>query len=153
MEPGPAGSPAGGTGSNHDSVSAPFFYKMTDAIRISVRPAYLADRSDPDQGQFVFAYFVRIENTGAAAAKLLWRRWVIRDSVGEDLEVQGEGVVGQQPDIQPGGVHEYQSFVVLKSPEGAMEGSYDFVRPDGSRFQAEIPRFVLDARTPPGQLH
>ena len=126
---------------------------MTEAIRITVRPVHLADRSDPEQGQYVFAYFVRIENTGTVAAKLLWRRWVIRDSGGEDLEVEGEGVVGEQPSIQPGGVHEYQSFVVLKSPEGSMEGSYDFIRPDSSRFLAKIPRFVLDARATPGPLH
>ncbi len=134
-------------------MSAPFFYKMTEAIRITVRPVYLPDRSDPEQGQYVFAYFVRIENIGTVAAKLLWRRWVIRDSSGDDLEVEGEGVVGQQPSIEPGGVHEYQSFVVLKSPEGSMEGSYDFVRPDGSRFKAEIPTFGLDAREAPGPLH
>jgi ApaG protein len=126
---------------------------MTEAIRITVRPVYLPDRSDPEQRQYVFAYFVRIENIGAVAAKLLWRRWVIHDSGGDDLEVEGEGVVGQQPSIEPSGVHEYQSFVVLKSPEGSMEGSYDFVRPDGSRFKAEIPTFGLDAREAPGPLH
>ena len=126
---------------------------MTEAIRITVRPMYLSDRSDPEQGQYVFAYFVRIENIGTAAAKLLWRRWVIHDSGGDDLEVEGEGVVGQQPSIEPAGVHEYQSFVVLKSPEGSMEGSYDFVRPDGSRFKADIPTFGLDAREAPGPLH
>ena len=126
---------------------------MTEAIRITVRPVHLADRSDPEQGQYVFAYFVRIENIGTIGAQLLWRRWVIRDSGGDDLEVEGEGVVGEQPSIEPGGVHEYQSFVVLKSPQGSMEGSYDFVRPDGSRFQAQIPRFALDARETQEPLH
>ncbi len=134
-------------------MSAPFFYKMTGGIRITVRPVHLPDRSNPEQQQYVFAYFVRIENVGEVEAKLLWRHWVIHDSGGEDLEVQGEGVVGQQPAIEPGGLHEYQSFVVLKSPQGFMEGTYDFVRPDGSRFKADIPRFVLDAQEAAGPLH
>lgn len=131
----------------------PFFYDITDGIRITVRPAYLADRSLPDQGQYVFAYGVRIENVGEAAAHLLGRRWLIHDSVGEDTEVEGEGVVGEQPLLEPGGVHEYQSFCVLKSVSGYMEGQYHFVRPDGSGFSARIPRFILDATEPAEPLH
>ena len=132
--------------------SGEFFYRMSHGIRITVRPLFLDDRSDPDEQQFVFAYFVRIENVGNEDAHLLRRRWLIHDSIGEDLEVEGEGVVGEQPLIEPGGLHEYSSFCVLKSPSGYMEGHYLFARPDGSTFAADIPRFILDAAESAGPL-
>ncbi len=121
----------------------PLYYRETEGIRITVRPAYLPRQSRGEEGQYVFAYFVRLENVGLTAAQLLTRRWVIHDSIGEVTNVQGEGVVGEQPLIGPGRVHEYQSFSVLKSPSGWMEGQYTFVRADGSKFAAEIPRFDL----------
>jgi ApaG protein len=121
----------------------PFFYRVTQGIRITVRPEYLADQSDPARSRFVFAYHVRIENVGTQSARLLTRRWRIHDSIGEDIDVEGEGVVGEQPLIPPGGVHEYQSFCILKSPGGYMEGEYGFVRADRTTFDAGIPRFVL----------
>jgi ApaG protein len=123
----------------------PFFYRETEGIRITVRPAYLREHSRPSERQFVFAYFVRLENVGEQSAQLLTRRWMIHDDIGEDTEVEGEGVVGEQPLLAPGDVHEYQSFCVLKSPSGYMEGSYQFVRGDGTSFDARIPRFTLDA--------
>ena len=128
--------------------ATPFFYKESFGIRITVRPMYLREQSKPWMGHYVFAYFIRIENVGQQAAQLLSRRWLIHDSIGEDTEVKGEGVVGEQPVISPGGVHEYQSFCVLKSAEGFMEGHYDFVRADGDQFAAEIPRFRLSASEP-----
>ncbi len=106
---------------------------------------YLRDQSEPSQQHYVFAYFVRIENVSSRVAQLMSRRWLIHDSSGEDIEVKGEGVVGEQPAIAPGGVHEYQSFCILKSGEGFMEGHYNFVSPDGTTFRAEIPRFILSA--------
>ena len=121
-----------------------FFYRESEGIRITVRPTYLRDQSRPSARQWVFAYHVRIENVGAQAAQLLGRRWMIHDTAGEDTEVEGEGVVGEQPVIAPGGVHEYRSFCVLRSPHGSMEGQYRFVRSDGSRFEAQIPKFLLD---------
>ena len=126
-----------------------FFYRETDLIRVTVRPAYLREHSEPAQGHYVFAYYVRIENVGALQAQLLTRRWLIHDSIGEDTEVLGEGVVGDQPVIAPGGVHEYQSFCVLKSGEGFMEGHYGFLRQDGASFEAAIPRFILSASESP----
>ena len=123
----------------------PFYYKETNGIRITVRPMYLRDQSEPSAGHYVFAYFVRIENVGPQAAQLMSRRWLIHDSVGEDTEVKGEGVVGEQPLIAPRQVHEYQSFCILKSGEGYMEGHYNFVCPDSTTFRAEIPRFLLSA--------
>ena len=120
-----------------------FFYRETAGIRITVRPTFLPEQSRPSFGQFVFANRVRIENVGSQAAQLVSRRWDIHDSVGEDSQVEGEGVFGEQPVIRPGGVHEYRSYCVLKSPSGHMEGAYRFVRADGTVFEAVIPRFLL----------
>ncbi|MBA2686494.1 MAG: Co2+/Mg2+ efflux protein ApaG [Gemmatimonadaceae bacterium] len=122
-----------------------FFYKESNGVRITVRPMYLRDQSEPSQNHYLFAYFIRIENIGSLPAQLLSRRWLIHDEVGEDTEVTGEGVVGEQPLVNPGSVHEYQSFCVLKSGEGFMEGHYTFLRPDGGTFDATIPRFILSA--------
>jgi ApaG protein len=123
----------------------PFFYRMTGDIRIRVHPLFLDQQSRPAEGRFVFAYVVRIENVGRESAHLLRRRWLIHDGIGEDTEVEGDGVVGQQPVIPAGGVHEYQSYCVLKSTSGHMEGAYTFARPDGTTFEAMIPRFTLSA--------
>ncbi len=125
--------------------SAPFYYKITDGIRITVRPKFLPDQSIPEQRQYVFEYNVRIENTGQESAQLLSRRWRIHDSIGEDTVVAGDGVVGEQPLLVAGAVHEYQSFCVLKSANGHMEGEYRFIRADASKFEAAIPRFNLTA--------
>lgn len=127
----------------------PFFYRVTNSIRVTVRPVYLRDRSDPAAQHYVFAYFVRVENVGDTAAQLLSRRWLIHDEGGDDTEVVGDGVVGEQPTIAPHAVHEYQSFSILKSGEGFMEGEYFFARADGTTFSAEIPRFVLSATRSP----
>lgn len=127
------------------STTSPFFYRLTDGIRVTVRPVYLPEQSIPEQQQFVFAYYVRIENVSGQSVQLLSRRWRIHDSIGEDTEVAGDGVVGEQPLLIPGAVHEYQSFCVLKSANGHMEGEYRFVRTDDSRFDALIPRFTLAA--------
>ena len=124
---------------------AAFFYRITDGIRITVRPAFLPEQSIPEERQYVFAYTVRIENTTQQSAQLLARRWRIHDSIGEDTVVAGDGVVGEQPLLLPGAVHEYQSFCVLKSANGYMEGEYRFVRADTTRFEAAIPRFTLTA--------
>jgi ApaG protein len=126
-----------------------FFYRETEGIRITVRPRYVPEQSRPSQRHFVFAYNVRVENVSQETAQLVSRRWLIHDSVGRDTEVEGEGVVGEQPVLAPGRVHEYQSFCVLQSGSGHMEGSYRFVRADGSAFEAQIPRFILDAEQAP----
>ena len=123
----------------------PFFYRVSEGIRITVRPTYLRERSNPMLGQFVFAYHIRIENVGDHAAQLRTRRWLIHDEAVGDTVVEGEGVVGEQPHLLPGHVHEYRSFCVLKSANGWMEGAYRFVRDDGDTFQAIIPRFTLVA--------
>ncbi len=126
-------------------MSAPFYYRLSNDIRITVRPWYLATQSRPGLGHYVFGYHVRIENVGDTPVQLLTRYWLIRDSNGEESEVHGEGVVGEQPVLAPFTSHEYQSYCILKSPSGSMEGHYTFGRRDGTRVRAAIPRFDLDA--------
>jgi ApaG protein len=119
------------------------FYRMTNGIRITVQPRYAPAHSDPDEPRHVFVYHIRLENVGTDTAQLLWRHWDIHDDAGGDTEVEGEGVVGEQPVLAPGGVHEYESFCVLRGTTGWMEGWYELVRPDGAKFRAAIPRFEL----------
>jgi ApaG protein len=119
------------------------FYRITDGIRVTAAPFYLPRESDPREPRYAFAYRIRIENVGDVPARLRWRHWYIHDPVAGDSEVQGEGVVGEQPLLAPGNVHEYQSFCVLRAPAGHMEGYYVMERPDGTSFQAAIPRFEL----------
>jgi ApaG protein len=121
------------------------YVEITDEILIRVSPMYLDGQSDPMVRKFVFAYFVRIENHGTQEVQLLRRHWFIHDGNGETKEVEGEGVVGKQPVIPPGGSHEYNSFSVLETFEGSMQGSYLMQRENGERFQAVIPRFHLRA--------
>ena len=123
--------------------SRPFFYRQSSDIRITVRPVFLPDQSHPSQRQFVFAYFVRIENVGRLSAQLLTRRWRIHDSVGEDSEVEGEGVVGEQPLIGPGASFDYVSGCPLATPTGSLQGTYHMVGEDGAGFDVEIPKFAL----------
>ena len=120
-----------------------FFYRLTDGMRITVRPSFIPERSNPMLLQFVFVYHVRIENIGTQTVQLRSRRWLIHDEAAGDSVVEGEGVVGEQPHLPPGHVHEYRSFCVLKAPSGWMEGAYRFVRDDGTTFEAIIPRFIL----------
>jgi ApaG protein len=124
------------------------YQELTSGILVRVRPAFSLVDSSLDEGRFVFTYHVELENQGDREARLLFRHWKIHDSTGEDSEVNGEGVVGEQPLLRPGGTHEYKSFCVLKSPAGYMEGHYTFERPDGSRFDARVPRFSLAAYLP-----
>ena len=118
---------------------------ITDDIVVRVSPVYIDGQSNVIDRGFVFAYYVRIENNGREAVQLLRRKWVIRDSGGKIEEVEGEGVVGQQPVIQPGEAHEYNSYCVLQTFEGSMEGCYTMERATGETFPVEIPRFVLVA--------
>lgn len=117
----------------------------THDITVTVQPVFLDGQSNPLARRFVFAYFVRIENRGDHEVQLLHRHWLIMDGNGETKEVRGDGVVGQQPRIQPGAVHEYNSFSILETFEGSMEGSYRMVRPSGEEFDVAIPRFTLRA--------
>lgn len=119
-------------------------------FQVSVRPQYLPDHSDPDENRFVFAYTVTVRNTGDITAKLLSRHWIITNAEGRVENVRGDGVVGEQPVLQPGEAFEYTSGCPLETPVGSMRGTYYCVAEDGTRFETDIPEFVLSV---PSRLH
>ncbi len=112
-------------------------------IEISVETRYVERESEPDRDRYVFAYTITISNLGTEAGQLLDRHWYITDGQGDVQEVEGPGVVGQQPRIPPGQAFRYTSAAVLGTPVGAMHGSYGFQRDDGTRFDVPIPAFSL----------
>ena len=116
---------------------------ITEGIHVFVQAQYVADQSAPRQKRYVFAYTVRIANQGGKSAQLRSRHWVITDGQGRVEEVRGPGVVGQQPNLQPGEHFEYTSGCVLETPRGEMKGTYQMHRADGSVFEAEIAAFAL----------
>ena len=122
----------------------------TEGIRITVKPAFWPERSLPESSQFAFMYTVEITNVGGAPAQLKSRHWIITDANGRVEEVRGEGVVGKQPKLGPGEKFEYTSWAMLRTPFGSMRGSYQMVRPDGTKFDAKIAEFAL---TQPHALH
>ena len=110
---------------------------------VRVVPRYLPEQSEPDEERYVFAYTVTIANTGETRAQLVSRHWIITDGKGQVNEVRGQGVVGEQPVLEPGQAFEYTSGCPLETPVGTMRGSYLCVAEDGTRFQAEVPEFAL----------
>jgi ApaG protein len=112
-------------------------------IAIDVATRYLDDQSEPEQDRYVFAYTIHIRNTGNVPARLLGRHWVITDANGNVQEVTGEGVVGEQPWLRPGEDFSYTSGAVLETHLGTMQGRYEMLADDGTRFDAPIPRFTL----------
>ena len=114
-------------------------------IDVSVVTRFLADQSQPEHNRFAFAYTITVHNTGAVAAQLIARHWIIQDARGRIEEVKGLGVVGQQPLLQPGEAFQYTSGCRLRTASGTMHGSYFCVAEDGARFEAPIALFVLDA--------
>ena len=114
-------------------------------IRVTVDTVYVEEQSDPETDRYVFAYTITIENSGSITAQLLNRHWIITDAAGQVQEVKGEGVVGEQPILQPGETFRYTSAAMIETPVGTMTGSYEMVADDGVRFDAEIPAFKLSA--------
>lgn len=110
---------------------------------VSAQPQFLAEQSDPDANQYVFAYTITVANTGEVTAQLISRHWIITDAAGKVEEVKGEGVVGEQPILRPGEAFRYTSGCPIETPVGSMRGSYQCVAEDGTRFDAAIPEFVL----------
>jgi len=115
----------------------------TNGIRVQVTTRYLAERSAPRDNEYVFAYFIRITNVGTETAQLLSRHWVITNSDGEVEEVRGDGVVGQQPVLEPGASYDYNSGCHLKTSVGTMHGEYTMVTASGETFEARIAPFTL----------
>ena len=116
---------------------------VTDGIRVRVNSRYVPEHSDPDRGGWLFAYTVNIANEGQETVQLLSRRWIITDADGNVEEVEGPGVVGAQPVLEPGESFEYTSACPLRTAFGTMHGSYVMVRKGGERFDAEIAAFSL----------
>lgn len=112
-------------------------------LSVVVEPHFVPDQSDPAKQQFVFAYKVRITNTGERPAQLISRHWIITDGNQGEQEVRGLGVVGQQPLLAPGETFEYTSGCPLKTPVGTMRGTYLCVGENGIPFEVDIPEFVL----------
>ena len=119
-------------------------------IIVETRPEYSTEHSEPEQGRFVFIYYITIRNVGEQAAQLLSRHWIITDGNGLVEEVMGDGVIGEQPVIAPGQSHQYNSFCVLQTNVGYMEGSYRMLSEQGELFDAPIAAFTLAA---PGALN
>ncbi len=117
----------------------------TDGVTVRVSVSYLPEQSEPERGRWFWAYHIRLENEGTESVQLLTRHWVITDGRGARHSVEGEGVVGEQPVIEPGASFDYVSGCPLATPSGAMQGSYQMVRADGAVFAVEIPRFSLFA--------
>lgn len=119
-------------------------------IDVQVESTYVETQSDPGLSRYVFAYTVTIQNKGSVPAQLLTRHWIITDAHDKVQEVQGEGVVGEQPNLQPGESYRYTSGTVIGTPVGTMGGSYQMRAEDGTEFEAEIPEFTLST---PRTLH
>jgi len=126
----------------------------TQGITVRVRPIFLDDQSDPAENTWVWAYQVQIENGGAETVQLLRRTWRITDAHGRVQTVHGDGVVGEQPTLEPGEAFAYTSGTPLETPSGIMQGQYHMVRTlSGEPFDVEIPAFSLDSPAAPRQLH
>ena len=119
-------------------------------IRIQVATYYVDEQSEPESDRYVFAYTITIANNGNVPARLISRHWVITDANGKVQEVSGDGVVGEQPHLNPGEVFRYSSGAVLETPVGAMQGLYRMEADNGVNFDAPIAPFTLAV---PGVLH
>jgi ApaG protein len=119
----------------------------TRGVRVDVQTTYVPERSSPRDSHYFFAYRIRISNLGGETVQLVSRRWVITDGDGRVEHVQGPGVVGEQPVLEPGESFEYTSFCPLSTPIGSMHGSYQMVGAGGVSFDAEIAPFSLAVPT------
>ena len=143
---------------------APEYAQLTRGINVRVASFYLEDQSEPDEGRYVWAYRVTIENRGDRTVQLLSRTWRITDGRGRTFLVEGEGVVGEQPVLEPGEAFEYTSGTPLETPSGFMSGQYHMVAhgrgpavslagSGGEAFDVAIPAFSLDSPHQPGRMH
>lgn len=123
----------------------PFYESITNGIRISVEPDYLEEESEPFEDHYVWAYTVRIDNDSDRVVRLRKRRWHITDASGKTMIVTGDGVVGEQPVLQPGDAFEYTSGCPLNTPSGMMFGTYAMETEGGEEFEVTIPTFSLDS--------
>ncbi|HCX00188.1 MULTISPECIES: Co2+/Mg2+ efflux protein ApaG [Pantoea] len=122
---------------------------MSESARMSVQvqSLYIASQSSPEEERFVFAYTITIRNLGRNAVQLLGRYWLITNGNGRETEVQGEGVVGEQPVIAPGSEFQYTSGAIIETPMGTMQGHYVMQDEEGETFNIDIPVFRLAVET------
>jgi ApaG protein len=124
------------------------YQAVTKDITVTVEPEFLADRSQPDRGQYFWAYTVEIANGGDKAVQLKRRHWIITDGRGSVQEVKGAGVIGEEPIIEPGSSFTYTSGCPLETSDGFMVGRYGMIGEDGEAFEVEIPSFSLHLPSP-----
>ena len=119
-------------------------------IMVEVETMYIKEQSAPDENRYVFAYTITITNKGTVPAQLISRHWIITDANNKIQEVRGEGVVGEQPYLEPGDSFRYTSAAMIETPVGCMQGTYQMIADDGFEFDADIPVFNLST---PHTLH
>ena len=129
------------------------YERTTHGVRVKVRPAFIADQSNPSDDRYLWSYTVVIENVGSEAVQLMSRYWHITDSAGRVKEVRGPGVVGAQPVIEPGQSFEYTSGCPLSTGSGVMFGKYQMKARSGESFEADIPAFSLESPHERRQIH
>jgi len=118
---------------------------VSNNIKVTVRPKYLAERSEPDEDRYFWSYTIEIANDGDRTVQLTHRHWQITDANGHREEVRGPGVVGEQPKLKPGDAFSYTSGCPLRTPSGLMVGTYRMVDESGQAFDVSIPAFSLDS--------
>ena len=121
------------------------YSKTTNDVTVTVKPYFLDDQSSPQESHFVWAYQVNITNSGSKSIKVSHRNWLIIDANGKVINVQGEGVVGEFPIIEPGQTFEYTSGTPLKTNSGIMQGFYLVSQDNGEKLKIDIPTFSLDS--------
>ena len=124
---------------------------VTRRIEVTVEPNFLPERSSVERSRYFWSYTIVITNSSNETVQLRNRRWIITDAAGRQQEVRGEGVIGEQPVIAPGGRFEYTSGVPLSTASGFMTGSYEMVSETGERFEIAVPTFSLDSPSPSGK--
>lgn len=127
-----------------NAVEASVYEARTRDIMVRVQPAYLEDQSDPEDGRWFWAYTVEIENHGLETVQLKSRHWIITDGLNRTEEVNGEGVVGEQPVLKPRDAYRYTSGCPLPTPSGVMRGTFMMQSDAGESFEVGIPEFSLD---------
>ena len=121
------------------------YSSTTRNIVITAQPHFLEGQSLPHANKFVWAYTITIANQGTEPVKLLTRHWIITDALGHRQEIQGPGVVGEQPRLGPSDSFSYSSGCPLATPSGLMVGTYGMVTDAGEHFEVAIPAFSLDS--------
>ena len=121
------------------------FSKTTRHIKVTARPQFLSEHSEPMDDHYVWSYTISVKNDGDEQVQLLNRHWKITDAKGVTQEVRGPGVIGEQPVLKPGEAFQYTSGTSLNAPSGVMFGEYEMVTTDGERFDVEVPAFSLDS--------